>query len=136
MIYKNNFRKITVTKNGIIVTYKEQKKELLFSELEKTHITVNKMRPVYNLLIIVATLSLELVLYLYLQIGLIVLIPFFLIVIIFLKNNAHKSYNIKIHLKNGTIIEEKTLTKLKLETIAIVQEVQKGIYDYKINNMN
>lgn len=135
MIY-NNFRKISVTKNGIILTYKEQKKELFFSELDKTHIKVNKRRPFYNLLIILAVLPLEFILYLYLQIELIFLIPFFLIAIIFLKKIEHKSYNIKIRLKNGEIIEEKILTKLKLETIEIVHEVQKGIYNYKINNMN
>jgi hypothetical protein len=137
MIYNNHFRKITVTKNGIILTYKAKKiKEILFSELDKAHIRVNKRSPVYTLLIILAIIYLELLSYLYLQIELIFLIPFFLIVIFLFKKKEYKSYNIKIRLKNGKIIEEKILTKLKRETIDIVNEVQKGIYDYKINNMN
>ncbi|RTY65267.1 hypothetical protein EKL98_06840 [Flavobacterium bomense] len=132
MIFNNNFRKITVTENGIILTYKTQK--ILFSELDKTHVKVNKMRPVYTFIIIWALLSLGFLSYLYLQIDLILLITFFLIVFIFLKMNEHKSYSIKIRLKNGEIIEEKILAKLKLETINSINEVQKGIYNYKINN--
>ena len=132
MIFNNNFRKITVTENGIILTYKTQK--ILFCELDKTHVKVNKMRPVYTFIIILALLSLGFLSYLYLQIDLILLITFFLIVFIFLKMNEHKSYSIKIRLKNGEIIEEKILAKLKLETINSINEVQKGIYNYKINN--
>ena len=37
--------------------------------------------------------------------------------------NDEKSYSIKIRLKNGEIIEEKTQTKSKLETIDIVNDV-------------
>ncbi|RTY83582.1 hypothetical protein EKL97_04715 [Flavobacterium sp. LS1P28] len=132
MIFNNNFRKITVTENGIILTYKTQK--ILFCELDKTHVKVNKMTPVYTFIIILALLSLGFLSYLYLQIDLILLITFFLIVFIFLKMNEHKSYSIKIRLKNGEIIEEKILAKLKLETINSINEVQKGIYNYKINN--
>lgn len=134
MPFNNNFKKITVVENGIILTYKTKKsKELLFSELDKTHLKINKIKPVYKLILILMLLIVEFLSYLYLQAELILLISFFLIVVITLLMNKHKSYSIKIRLRDGNVIEEKILTKLKLETIDIINEVQKGIYNYKIN---
>ncbi|MFV8270101.1 hypothetical protein ACNQGP_09225 [Flavobacterium sp. GT2N3] len=135
MIFTNNFKKISLVDNGIVLTYKSKNtKEILFSELDKTHIKTNKIKPAYGLIIILLSLCFEMLSYMYLQINIILLITFFLIVLIILKMNDYKSYSIKIRLKNGEIIEEKIQTKLKLETIDIVNDVQKAIYNYKIKN--
>ena len=135
MIFTNNFKKISLIESGIILTYKSKNtKEILFSELDKTHIKINKIKPAYGLIIILLSLCLEVLSYMYLQINIILLITLFLILLIILKMNDYKSYSIKIRLKNGEIIEEKIQTKLKLETIDIVNDVQKAIFNYKIKN--
>ena len=137
MPFNNNFKKITVAENGIILTYRTKKpKELLFSELDNAHVKVNKIKPVYKLTLILTLLILEFLFYLYLQAELILLISLFLIVVTALLMTKYKSYGIKLRLKDGNIIEEKILTKLKLETIDVINEVQKGIYNYKINLYN
>ena len=135
MIFTNNFKKITLAEQEIILTYKFKKtKQILFSELDQTHIKINKIKPVYKLIFILILLFLSVLSYLYLQINVILLTTFFLIVLIIIKMNDYKSYSIKIRLKNGEIIEEKIQTKSKLETIDIVNDVQKAIYIYKIKN--
>lgn len=135
MNFINNFKKITLAEQGIVLTYKFKKtKQILFSELDQTHIKINQIKPVYKLIFILILLFLSVLSYLYLQINIILLTTFFLIVLIIVKMNDYKSYSIKIRLKNGEIIEEKIQTKSKLETIDIVNDVQKAIYNYKIKN--
>ena len=135
MIFTNNFKKITLAEQEIILTYKFKKtKQILFSELDQTHIKINKIKPVYKLIFILILLFLSVLSYLYLQINVILLTTFFLIVLIIIKMNDYKSYSIKIRLKNGEIIEEKIQTKSKLEIIDIVNDIQKAIYVYKIKN--
>jgi len=124
MNFINNFKKITLAEQEIILTYKFKKtKQILFSELDQTHIKINKIKPVYKLIFIFILLFLSVLSYLYLQINVILLTTFFLIVLIIIKMNDYKSYSIKIRLKNGEIIEEKIQTKSKLETIDIVNDV-------------
>jgi hypothetical protein len=135
MNFINNFKKITLAEQEIILTYKFKKtKQILFSELDQTHIKINKIKPVYKLIFIFILLFLSVLSYLYLQINVILLTTFFLIVLIIIKMNDYKSYSIKIRLKNGEIIEEKIQTKSKLEIIDIVNDIQKAIYVYKIKN--
>ena len=135
MNFINNFKKITLAEQEIILTYKFKKtKQILFSELDQTHIKINKIKPVYKLIFILILLFLSVLYYLYLQINVILLTTFFLIVLIIIKMNDYKSYSIKIRLKNGEIIEEKIQTKSKLEIIDIVNDIQKAIYVYKIKN--
>ena len=135
MIFTNDLKKITLAEQGIVLTCKFKKtKQILFSELDQTHIKINKIKPVYKLIFILILLFLSVLYYLYLQINVILLTTFFLIVLIIIKMNDYKSYSIKIRLKTGEIIEEKIQTKSKLETIDIVNDVQKAIYIYKIKN--
>ena len=124
MNFINNFKKITLAEQEIILTYKFKKtKQILFSELDQTHIKINKIKPVYKLIFIFILLFLSVLSYLYLQINVILLTTIFLIILTIIKMNDYKSYTIKIRLKNGEIIEEKIQTKSKLETIDIVNDV-------------
>jgi hypothetical protein len=50
--------------------------------------------------------------------------------------NSYKRYGLKICLKNGETIENKIPTKSKHETIDIVNDVRKEVYNYKIKKSN
>ena len=137
MILTNNFRKLTLDKNGILLILKAQeKKEILFSDLEQIYITVNKMKTIYEVLILLSATGIATFLYINFQIDLILIIAFLVVIAIILKKNDYKSYSLKLRLKNGEIFENKVQSKSKHETIDIVNEVRKEIYNIKIEKSN
>lgn len=137
MIINTKFKKITLVKNGLILDYKSKpKKEISFSELDEIYITVNKIKPIYSLLIILLSIGIAAFSFLYLQTDIILLIAFLIVITIIFKMNDYKSYGLKIRLKNGETFEKKVPVKSKHEMIAIVNDAPKEIYNYKIKNSN
>ena len=130
---RNNFRKLTLNKNGVLLIVKtKEKKEILFSDLDQIYITINKMKTIYEVLILLSAITLATFLYLHLQIDSILIVVFLVVIVIILIKNDYKSYSLKLRLKNGEIFENKVQSKSKNETIDIVNEVRKEIYNYKI----
>jgi hypothetical protein len=137
MISHNNFKKITVTENSIVLVQNNNKiNEILIADLDKINIKVNNGNPAYVITFIALPTLLLLILYLFLRIDLIIVIPIFLFVVFYVTTTTYVNYSIKVSIRNGTIIEEKISKKFKLEAIGIVSEIQKIIYTYKINNVN
>lgn len=137
MIINTKFKKITLVKNGLILGYKSKpKKEISFSELDEIYITVNKIKPIYSLLIILLSIGIAAFSFLYLQTDIILLIAFLIVITIIFKMNDYKSYGLKIRLKNGETFEKQVPVKSKHEMIDIVNDVRKEIYNYKIKNSN
>jgi hypothetical protein len=137
MISHNNFKKITVTENSIVLVQDNNKiNEILIADLDKINIKVNNGNPAYVITFIALPTLLLLILYLFLRIDLIIVIPIFLFVVFYVTTTTYVNYSIKVRVRNGTIIEEKISKKFKLEAIGIVSEIQKIIYTYKINNVN
>lgn len=135
MIVSNNFRKLTLDKNGILLNFKApEKKKILFSDLEKIYITVNKMRTIYEVLIVLSAISVATFLYINFQIDLILITAFLVAIAIILKKNDYKSYSLQLRLKNGEIFKNKVQSKSKHETIDTVNEVRKEIYKIKKRN--
>ena len=129
MIINTKFKKITLVKNGLILCHKSKpKKEISFSELDEIYITVNKIKPIYSLLIILLSIGIAAFSFLYLQTDIILLIAFLIVVTIIFKMNDYKSYGLKIRLKNGETFEKKVPVKSKHEMIDIVNDVRKEIY--------
>lgn len=137
MIFTNNFRKLTLNKKGILIILNtKEKKEILFSDLDQIYITINKMKTIYEVLILLSAITIATFLYLNLQIDSILIIAFLVAIVIILIKNDYKSYSLKLSLKNGEIFENKVQSKSKHETIDIVNEVRKEIYNYKIKKSN
>lgn len=136
MILTNNFRKLTLNKKGILIILNtKEKKEILFSDLDQIYITINKMKTIYEVLILLSAITIATFLYLNLQIDSILIIAFLVAIVIILIKNDYKSYSLKLSLKNGEIFENKVQSKSKHETIDIVNEVRKEIYNYKIKKV-
>lgn len=133
MILKNKIEEITLDKKGIILSYKErEQKEILYSELNEIYITVNKIKPFSEFLIILISVSIATFSFLILQTNIILTLSLLIIFTTIVKMNTYKRYALKICLKNGDIIKKKITAKSKHETIDIVNDVKKEIYNYKI----
>ena len=137
MIDNTKFVKLTIIENGLILTFKSKKnKEILFSELDKIYITINKIKPVYMLLISLSAICLAIFSYLFLKIDIIPLLVFLSILVFFFKMNNFKNYCLITRLKNSETFEKQVSIKSKHETINFVNYVQKEIYNYKIKKSN
>jgi hypothetical protein len=137
MILKNKIAEITSDKKGIILSYKEKgQTEILYSELNEIYITVNKIKPLSEFLIILIAVCIASFSILILQTNIILVLSLLIIFITSVKMNTYKRYGLKICLKNGETIEKKIEAKSKHEIIDIVNEVKKEIYNYKIKKSN
>ena len=137
MILKNKIQEITLDKKGIILNYKErEQKEILYSELNEIYITVNKTRPFYEFVIILISVCIATFSFLILQTNIILTLCLLIIFTTIVKMNTYKRYALKICLKNGDIIKTKISAKSKHETIDVVNDVKKEIYNYKIRKSN
>ena len=134
MFLNKKFETICLTENGIMLSNKSSKqKEILFSELDKIYITVNKISQTQEVLFILVLIGITVISLLYLQAE--IIIPIFILItfIIIVKLNNYKSYGLKIRLKNGTFFKKQIPSKLKYETVAIVNDIRKELYNYKTN---
>ena len=137
MILKNKIQEITLDKKGIILNYKErEQKEILYSELNEIYITVNKTRPFYEFVIILISVCIATFSFLILQTNIILTLCLLIIFTTIVKMNTYKRYALKICLKNGDIIKTKIPAKSKHETIDVVNDIKKEIYNYKIRKSN
>ena len=98
--------------------------------------TVNKMKTIYEVIILLSATGIAAFHYFYFQIDLILIIAFLVFIAIILKKNDYKSYSLKLRLKNGEIFENKVQSKSKHETIDMVNEVRKEIYNIKMKKSN
>lgn len=134
MFLNKKFETICLTENGIMLSNKSSKqKEILFSELDKIYITVNKISQTQEVLFILVLIGITVISLLYLQAE--IIIPIFILItfVIIVKLNNYKSYGLKIRLKNGTFFKKQVPSKLKYETVAIVNDIRKELYNYKTN---
>ena len=137
MILKNKIEEITLDKKGIILSSKERvQKEILYSELNEIYITVNKIKPVSEFVIILISVCIAIFSFLILQTNIILTLSLLIIFTTIVKMNTYKRYALKICLKNGETIEKKIPAKTKHETIDIVNDVKKEIYNYKMKKSN
>ncbi|OAB28893.1 hypothetical protein SAMN05444395_102380 [Flavobacterium fryxellicola] len=134
MNLKYTFDELSLEKNKLILSSrKKRQKAILFSELDEIYISANKFPSLLELLpflflIIIATLCL-----LYLHLELMLFLPPLLIITFIVKMNDYKSYELKIRLKNGIFFKKKVPLKLKHETLDIINDVRKQIYNYRID---
>lgn len=137
MNFNKRIEKIDIDNDRLHVFYAGGKKsDILYNELKDIYITVNKISPLYELLIIVSCAIITLFAYFQLQSNLILIISFLLIVAIILKMNNHKRYGMKINLKNGTSFKKDVPLKSKNKTVDFVNDVRRKIYDNKIETSN
>ncbi|MEZ7500682.1 hypothetical protein QO200_18360 [Flavobacterium sp. Arc3] len=128
---------IVLDNDRLIILYKSgTKKEILISDLKDIYITVNKIKPIYEFLIIIFSVAGTLFAFFYLQANLILIISSLLIVVITAKMNNYKQYDMKINLKNGITIIKRVPLKSKNDTINFVNDIRKKVYNSKIESTN
>jgi hypothetical protein len=137
MILKNKLNNISLSDNGILLSFKYQKQlEISFKELHKIHIKVIQIRPVHEFLFMLGCVSFGTLCLLYLPFDIALFIPFALVIIAAVKINNYKNYELCITLKNGEVVKKAVPLKLKYKTLEIVDSARKEIYLAKIKNEN
>ena len=140
MIACNQFKKVTVVKNGLVLIFNSKKqKQISISELEKVYITVDKIAPIYAFFYILSSIAFMLVSIWYLLFELILIVPIFVIVIAGIKVKNYKSYALEICLKNGEYFKKPVAAELRYETIEVVNSIRKEIFIFSIaksDNLN
>ena len=128
----NKFTKVTLVKNGLILISKKNKKEIPISEIDKVYITVDKIAPIYTFSYILLSIAFIRFSIWYLSLDMILIVPSLLIIAAGVKLNDYKSYGLKICLKNGDYFKKQVSSKLKNDTIEVVNCIRKEIYAFNI----
>lgn len=137
MYLNKKIENIVIDNDKLLIIYKSgTKNEIQISDLKDIFITVNKINPVYEFLIIIFSAIGTLFAFFYLQANLILIISSLLIVVIMAKANNYKRYGMKINLNNGISLIKQVPLKSKNETIDFVNDVRKKVYISKIENSN
>lgn len=129
------FEDLNLEKNKLILSFKKMKKrEILFTELDSIYISLNKFPSFYECLPLLFSIVIIAAFLLYLSLDVILFLPPLIIIVSIAKMTNYKSYELKIRLKNGVFLKKRVPQKLKYETIDIINEVRKEMYNYKIKN--
>jgi CRISPR/Cas system-associated endonuclease Cas1 len=124
----NNFKKISVSENRIILEYQDKEsKEISFSEIRKIYIKVKKVPLKYILLFVCLSLCVEVFLVWIYGFSLFVLSPSFLILVGVILLKRYKKYVLKIKLNDGYFITEPIPLELKHKTIEAIIKVRKAV---------
>jgi len=137
MYFNKKIENIVIDNDRLLIIYKSgTQNEIQISDLKDIFLTVNKINPVYEFLIIILSAIATLFAFFYLQANLILIISSLLIVVIMAKANNYKRYRLKINLNNGISLIKQVPLKSKNETIDFVNDVRKKVYISKIENSN
>lgn len=124
----SNFKKITIGEKGVILKYQDQEsKEISFSDINKIYIKVKKVPLKYTIVFIGVSLSLILLSQMIFGFKWILFSPLFLVLVGVIKLDSHKSYVLKIKLRNGQSVIQPIPLKSKYTTIQDINKVRKAL---------
>ena len=124
----SNFKKITIGEKGVILKYQDQEsKEISFSDINKIYIKVKKVPLKYTIVFVVVSLSLILLSQMIFGFKWILFSPLFLVLVGVIKLDSHKSYVLKIKLRNGQSVIQPIPLKSKYTTIQDINKVRKAL---------
>ena len=124
----SNFKKITIGEKGVILKYQDQEsKEISFSDINKIYIKVKKVPLKYTIVFVGVSLSLILLSQMIFGFKWILFSPLFLVLVGVIKLDSHKSYVLKIKLRNGQSVIQPIPLKSKYTTIQDINKVRKAL---------
>lgn len=126
MTANTKFDDLTVVENGLILKNRKNKKtEIPFSELDKIYVKVSKLKPIYELVIILSPFLLIFLSLQYVTLEKVIFLGFSAVIPVFFKINNYKSYGLVVCLKNGTVYRKKVSSDVKEKYISIVSTIRK-----------
>lgn len=134
MSSKIKFENISLIDNGIILSLKSKKEEVIyFSEIDKVYMKINKMHYIYYFLFLLTSIIVAILSLIHLPFDLILLVPILAIITVAVKLNNHKIYGLKILLRDGRLFRQEVPIQLKYKTIETVNIVRQEIHVNTIN---
>ena len=126
MNINTNFNNITLVEQGLILKYQNKEdRKISFSEIENIYIKVNKLKPAYELGLILFPFLLIYFSVQYLSLEKVILVCLTAFIPVLIKINNHKNYWLFVCLKNGYVLKKKLSLNTKGEYITIVNAVRK-----------
>jgi hypothetical protein len=125
MTTNTKFDDLTLVEQGLILKNGKKKTiEIPFSELDKIYIKVSKLKPVYELALILLPF---LIIFLSLQFAYenVMFVGFSSVIPVFVKINNYKNYSLIVSLKDGTVFRKKVSLRGKNECVTVVNAVRK-----------
>ena len=130
----SKFDSLTLVENGLVLKNgKKQFHQVSFSAIEKIHIKVYKLKPIYGFLFVMSPMLFAFLCFEFLKLNVemaMVLLP---VIPPLVKTNRFNSYGLVIVTKKGSVYRKKLPLKLKTDTIEIINEVKKKMVDYNVS---
>ena len=131
----SRFENISMIDKGLLISFKSiEQKEILFSEIDKIYISVNKVSPLYVFFIIIFSLIVMGFSFWLMDFDVVLLLPLLLIFFGAVQLNNYKRYRMTIRLKNGKFLEQQVPLKLKYQAIDFVNKTRKELFVRLDNN--
>ncbi len=137
MRFKTKNKHLGVKEDGILLNLNlSSSKEIMYSDMQKVHIEVKKLAPLYKTLLIMVTFFTTTYLVVVLHLDILIFLCLMLLSIIGIIKKEFKSYKLEIYLKNGEIVKNDIPSNLRKEVIKSLYEIRKGIFYNQISNDN
>ncbi len=126
MTTNTKFDGLTLVEQGLILKNGKKKEiEISFSELDKIYIKVSKLKPVFELGLILFPFLLIFLSVQFVSLEKMMFVGFSVVIPIFFKINNYKNYSLVVCLKEGTVFRKKLSLNEKGEYVSIVNAVRK-----------
>lgn len=126
MNINTKFNNIALVEQGLILKYqKKEDREISFSEIENIYIKTNKLKPAYELGLILSPFLLIYFSLQYLSLEKVIFVSLTAFIPVYIKINNHKNCWLFICLKNGTVLKKKLSLNTKKEYFILVNAVRK-----------
>lgn len=128
------FDSLTIVENGLILKYgKEEFSEIPFSVMDKIYIKVYKLKPIYGSILVMFPMLLAFLCFESIKLNIEIYMTLLPVIPAFVKINRFKRYGLVIILTDGSVFAKKIPSKLKSDTVDLINEVKRKCRYYNIN---
>ena len=132
----NKFQSLSLIENGLILKFQNKLSiEIPYAEVDKVYIKKYKLNPIVEFLCIALPFLFVCVALQYLPFHLMIFLSLISLIPIFLRVLNYKWYQLFVILKDGTFFRKRVSLNTKMENFAILNKVEKEIFDYKSNTL-
>ena len=132
MPIQNNFDKVVLFKDGLILSLNKKKREILFNDIDSVDIRSYKISVTFTFLLGLTLTCIILFILIYLDFDMVIFPPVLIVSVVFIKIANYKSYGMKIRLKSGDFFIKRVPLKLKDEIIDKVNDIRGEIFKAKM----
>jgi hypothetical protein len=129
MLIKNNSLTFELKESAIFLQIdKKNNREILYSDIKKAHIDIERLAPLYRTLSILTSCFISLISVFLIHLDLIFVSCCLIMGIIIIIKKDFNVYKLEIHLHDGEILKNKIPIRIRREVIDSLFEIRKRIF--------